>query len=119
MPADAPRVHDGAMIQQVALIGFGEAAMAFAAPWREAGVAMRAYDIKTDQPATAGPKKDDYARHGVTGWVHATSTSPCEYGFGCGFVLVTFARTYSSCPVSVYVGFRSSEVATTLPMSAE
>jgi hypothetical protein len=31
--------------------------------------------------------------HGTTGCVHATSTSPCAYGFGCGFDDVTFART--------------------------
>ena len=39
--------------------------------------------------------------YGTTGCVHATSTSPFAYGFGCGLLLVTFARTYISFPVSV------------------
>ena len=37
----------------------------------------------------------------MTGCVHATSTSPFWYGFGCGFVEITFARTYSSLPVNL------------------
>ena len=32
---------------------------------------------------------------------------------------VTFARTYSSFPVSVYAGFASVDSATTLPISGE
>ncbi|MBV9882607.1 MAG: NAD(P)-dependent oxidoreductase [Sphingomonadaceae bacterium] len=48
----------------VALIGFGEAGMAFAGGWRAAAVA---YDIKTDDPALAAAKRADYARCGVTG----------------------------------------------------
>src|SRR4051794_38346647 len=31
--------------------------------------------------------------YGTTGCVHATSTSPFAYGFGCGFDEITFART--------------------------
>ena len=48
----------------VALIGFGEAGMAFAGAWR---VTARAYDIKTDDPALAAAKRADYARTGIVG----------------------------------------------------
>jgi 3-hydroxyisobutyrate dehydrogenase-like beta-hydroxyacid dehydrogenase len=48
----------------VALIGFGEAGMAFAGAWR---VDARAFDIKTDDPALAADKRADYARAGIAG----------------------------------------------------
>jgi len=49
----------------LALIGYGEAAQAFAlaAGW---GANARAFDIKTDDPATRALKLADYARDGVT-----------------------------------------------------
>ena len=48
----------------VALIGFGEAGMAFAGALRADAAA---YDIKTDDPAEAAAKRADYARFGVSG----------------------------------------------------
>ena len=48
----------------VAVIGFGEAGMAFAGGWR---VKARAYDIKTDDPASAAAKRADYAQAGISG----------------------------------------------------
>ena len=53
-----------ARLDHLALIGFGEAGMAFASQW---DAPLRAYDIKTDDPATAAAKRADYARHGVAG----------------------------------------------------
>ena len=50
--------------RDVALIGFGEAGMAFAGAWRARAIA---YDIKTDDPALAAAKRADYARLGVAG----------------------------------------------------
>ena len=52
------------MVDQVTLIGFGEAGQAFARAdgWR--GEA-RAYDRLTDDPATASAKQDEYRRAGV------------------------------------------------------
>ncbi|MFN3387897.1 MAG: DUF1932 domain-containing protein [Allosphingosinicella sp.] len=55
------------MSANVSLIGFGEAAMAFALDWAEQGVRVRAYDLLTDDPATAEAKRADYRRHGVEG----------------------------------------------------
>ena len=48
----------------VALIGFGEAAMAFAGAWP---AKTRAFDIKTGDPQTAAAKRADYARNGIDG----------------------------------------------------
>jgi 3-hydroxyisobutyrate dehydrogenase-like beta-hydroxyacid dehydrogenase len=48
----------------VAVIGFGEAGIAFAGAWR---ADARAFDIKTDDPATAAAKRADYARAGIEG----------------------------------------------------
>ena len=48
----------------IALIGFGEAGMAFAGAWR---ADARAYDIKTDDPALAAAKRADYVRAGIRG----------------------------------------------------
>jgi 3-hydroxyisobutyrate dehydrogenase-like beta-hydroxyacid dehydrogenase len=53
-----------ARLDHLALIGFGEAGMAFASAW---DAPVRAYDIKTDDPATAVAKRADYARHEATG----------------------------------------------------
>lgn len=53
---------------RIAFIGFGEAAMAFAEHWgAEKSADIRAFDIKTGDPATAQAKQADYARHGVQG----------------------------------------------------
>ncbi len=56
---------------KVALIGFGEAATAFAAGWRQAGIIpdLRAFDIKTAQgdAATAAAKWQDYESAGLAG----------------------------------------------------
>jgi 3-hydroxyisobutyrate dehydrogenase-like beta-hydroxyacid dehydrogenase len=49
---------------KVALIGFGEAGMAFAGAWRADAIA---YDVKTDDEALAAAKRADYARFGVEG----------------------------------------------------
>jgi 3-hydroxyisobutyrate dehydrogenase-like beta-hydroxyacid dehydrogenase len=49
---------------KIALIGFGEAGMAFAAAW---GPETRAFDIKTDDPALATAKRGDYAKTGIQG----------------------------------------------------
>ena len=53
-----------AKVGTIALIGFGEAGMAFAGAWR---AETKAYDIKTDDPALAGAKRADYARAGISG----------------------------------------------------
>jgi len=53
--------------ETIAFIGFGEAGQAFTRGWRsEADMAIRSYDIKTDDPATRDGKLQDYARHDVT-----------------------------------------------------
>src|SRR5687768_15416864 len=53
-----------ARLDHLALIGFGEAGMAFAGAW---DAPVHAYDIKTDDPATAEAKSADYAAHGAKG----------------------------------------------------
>jgi 3-hydroxyisobutyrate dehydrogenase-like beta-hydroxyacid dehydrogenase len=53
-----------ARLDHLALIGFGEAGMAFASAW---DAPVRAYDIKTDDPATAAAKRADYTSHGANG----------------------------------------------------
>ncbi len=53
-----------ARLDHLALIGFGEAGMAFASEW---DAPVRAWDIKTDDPATAAAKRADYARHHANG----------------------------------------------------
>jgi 3-hydroxyisobutyrate dehydrogenase-like beta-hydroxyacid dehydrogenase len=53
-----------ARLDHLALIGFGEAGMAFASAW---DAPVRAWDIKTDDPATASAKRADYARHKAVG----------------------------------------------------
>jgi 3-hydroxyisobutyrate dehydrogenase-like beta-hydroxyacid dehydrogenase len=56
------------ILERTAFIGFGEAGMAFAEQWgREAAAAVRAFDIKTDDPVTAETKWADYAHFGVEG----------------------------------------------------
>ena len=56
------------ILHRTALLGFGEAGIAFAEQWGpQASAAVRAYDIKTDDPAAASAKRADFARLGVTG----------------------------------------------------
>lgn len=52
---------------ETAFIGFGEAAMAFAADMHVGNGKARAYDIKTDAQASRDAKLADYHRFGVTG----------------------------------------------------
>lgn len=62
--------------ETVAFIGFGEAGQALAEGWRtEADIEIRAYDIKTDDPATREAKLRDYARHAVTPALSATAAA--------------------------------------------
>ncbi|WP_300537590.1 NAD(P)-dependent oxidoreductase [Sphingosinicella sp.] len=55
------------MAHRIALIGFGEAAQAFAAAagWADDAAV---FDIKTEAAETRAAKLADYARHGVTGY---------------------------------------------------
>lgn len=55
----------------LALIGFGEAATAFAADLRGKN-SFRAFDIKTENPATSAAKWEDYRACGVTGFANLT-----------------------------------------------
>ena len=55
------------ILHRTALLGFGEAGIAFAEQWGSEAAAVRAYDIKTDDPAMAPAKRADFARLGVTG----------------------------------------------------
>ncbi|UCH73513.1 MAG: NAD(P)-dependent oxidoreductase [Rhodospirillales bacterium] len=60
----------------IAFIGFGEAGQALTAGWRsEAELSVRAYDIKTDDPATREGKLQDYARHAVMPAESATAAA--------------------------------------------
>ncbi|MCA8867787.1 MAG: NAD(P)-dependent oxidoreductase [Rhodobacteraceae bacterium] len=64
------RSKHGENLNHIALIGFGEAARAFVSGWAEGnGVSFAAYDIKTDNPATAGAMRLAYDAahvHGAT-----------------------------------------------------
>lgn len=72
-------------MERIALIGFGEAGAAFAdgADWL---ADVRAYDRKTDDPATRAAKDADYAAAGITG--SATSADALA-GVGIVLSLVT------------------------------
>ena len=64
------------MTGRIALIGFGEAGSAFAGGWLDGPLAgtdapPAAYDIKTDDPATAPGKRRDYEVAGIRGSVSA------------------------------------------------
>ncbi|MCO6382917.1 NAD(P)-dependent oxidoreductase [Oceanicola sp. 502str15] len=54
---------------KLAILGFGEAGQAFATGWIGAGLDadLAGFDIKTDAPATADIKRNDYQRVGVAG----------------------------------------------------
>lgn len=54
-------------MRKIAFIGFGEAASAFVEGWGAPSMAIRAYDIKTDDPALRDAKHAQYAKAGVTG----------------------------------------------------
>jgi 3-hydroxyisobutyrate dehydrogenase-like beta-hydroxyacid dehydrogenase len=62
----AAMIQSGGMERQIAMIGFGEAASAFAVD-RPSHVAVAAYDRKTDEANERNAKLADYARTGVTG----------------------------------------------------
>lgn len=55
------------MERVLAIIGFGEAGLTFAAAGLGAAASVAAYDIKTDAAATRAGKLADYARAGVRG----------------------------------------------------
>jgi 3-hydroxyisobutyrate dehydrogenase-like beta-hydroxyacid dehydrogenase len=59
------------MTATVALIGFGEAASAFVRGWPGRTAGLRAFDIKTDDPATAEAKRSDYSAADVAGTTSA------------------------------------------------
>lgn len=59
------------LLERTALIGFGEAAMAFAEEWGAAVRAVRVFDIKTLDLVTAPAKLEDYRRAGVKGTARA------------------------------------------------
>lgn len=55
------------MMSSVSTVGFGEAASAFAQSWVASGLAVHAYDRKTDKPETRVAKQADFERVGVHG----------------------------------------------------
>ncbi|MBI1415705.1 MAG: DUF1932 domain-containing protein [Limimaricola sp.] len=71
----------------MALVGFGEAAMAFRAGWGAAAPpGLRAFDIKTEVPATAGPMRARFDAAGVQG---AATLAEALAGADVVFCLVT------------------------------
>lgn len=54
-------------VARIGMIGFGEAASTFAAAMSSTRDRIIAFDIKTDQAATRGAKRADYAALGITG----------------------------------------------------
>jgi len=76
------------------MIGFGEAATAFVGGWApDRPESLRAYDAKTDDPATAPQMRARYAQHGVTG-----CETPAEAlaGADAVFSLVTADRALAA-----------------------
>lgn len=55
------------MSTPVTFVGFGEAASAFADGWAPSGRVVRAYDRKTDAPATRPAKQADFHNHNIEG----------------------------------------------------
>lgn len=53
-------------MNNIAFIGFGEAGNAIAGGWQDRA-GLRAYDIKSDDPATAAAQRDFYAAAGIHG----------------------------------------------------
>ena len=82
--APGPRADPGA-IATIAFIGMGEAGSVIVGGWgqRRAGV-IRAYDIKSDSPVTAGAMAARYQRLGITG-----CASPAVAIAGAGIVFCT------------------------------
>ena len=101
-------------LDHLALIGFGEAGMAFASAW---DAPVRAWDIKTDDPATAAAKSADYARHGAQG---AATLAGALAGAGLIISIVTAdqalaaAQAAATClaPGALYCDFNSVAPAT-------
>ncbi len=85
------------MAHRIALIGFGEAAQAFAAAagWADAAAA---FDIKTDAAETRVAKRADYARHGVTGYGSADAAlaeAPAALSLVTADAALAAARDYA------------------------
>lgn len=79
---------------RLAFLGFGEAAMAFAPACRaRSGHQVRAFDIKTDNPATASAIAADYADHGVEG---AANSADALAGADLVLSLVTADRALAA-----------------------
>lgn len=77
-----PSEH-GEILNRIALIGFGEAARAFVSGWTEGNrVSLAAYDIKTDNPATAGAMRlayDTAQVHGATNIAELLADAPLVF----------------------------------------
>jgi len=86
------------MVERVALIGFGEAAQAFAPGLR---AVLSAYDRKTDDPATRAAKYADYARFDV---------APCDTAGA--------ALDGANAALSLVTADQAHDAATTAPLSA-
>jgi 3-hydroxyisobutyrate dehydrogenase-like beta-hydroxyacid dehydrogenase len=81
---------------RIALVGFGEAAMAFVKGWREnSNPPVIAFDIKTEHadPDVAGAKRDDYAEMKVTG---AKTIAEAVGGASVIFSLVTADQAHNA-----------------------
>lgn len=78
------------MQDNIAFLGFGEAAQAFLSGWRSTGLGLHAcaYDIKTDNAdkAIAAAKREDYERAGIQG---ASTAAGALKDAGTVFSLVT------------------------------
>ena len=80
---------------RIAFIGFGEAGMAFASGWRDAGIPaeLSAHDIKSSAEETRGQMEDRYARHGARGH---ESASAALAGAEAVFSVVTADQAYAA-----------------------
>lgn len=88
----------------ISFLGFGEAAQTFAGDARWRGHAQ-AYDIKTDQPALAPAKAEDFARLGVRGCGSASEA-------------IADARTILSLVTADQAGAAARSAAATIPRGA-
>ncbi|OYY70277.1 NAD(P)-dependent oxidoreductase [Sphingomonas sp. 28-63-12] len=74
------------MTLDIATIGFGEAASTFAPGWRGVGAAVRAYDIKLDQPLYRSAMAQTLRAHDVN---QCATLADAVSGPGCIISLVT------------------------------
>jgi 3-hydroxyisobutyrate dehydrogenase-like beta-hydroxyacid dehydrogenase len=74
----------------VGLVGYGEVGRILAEDLRALGVAVSAYDLKLDQPATAAAMRDHAATHGVS-----LASNPAELSARADFIVsaVTASQT--------------------------